>query len=97
MVTRFAAAKFNCNNDHFLFVCGYPKFVKALIFSELQISNFLVGNFNHPDVAYFQCVFGLEIEREFLPMFTSEITEVKQTACEKFGLFLIALITNNHR
>ena len=26
---------------------------------------FLVGNINHPNVAYFQCVLGFEIEWEF--------------------------------
>ena len=30
-------------------------------------------------------------------MFTSDLTEVKQTACVKFRLFLMALITDNHR
>ena len=26
---------------------------------------FLVGNINHPNVAYIQCVLGFEIERKF--------------------------------
>ena len=29
-------------------------------------------------------------------MFTSEVTEVKQTVCEKFRLFLIALIITDN-
>ena len=30
-------------------------------------------------------------------MFTSEIMEVKQTACDKYGIFLIAPITDNYQ
>ena len=49
-----------------MFVCGYPSFVvNALLCSELLIAMFLVGNINHPNIAYFQCVLGCEIERGF--------------------------------
>ena len=58
---------------------------------------FLVGNINHPNVAFFPCVFGFEIEQKFPVHATSELTEVKQTAYEKFRLFLVAPITDNHR
>ena len=54
METEFAADMFNCEIDKFMFVCGYPKFVYAL-----------VGNINYPDLSFFPCVFGFEIEREF--------------------------------
>ena len=54
---------------------------------------FLKGNINHPNVSFFPCVLGFKIEREF----ASEIKEVKQTTSEKFRLFLIAPITDNHR
>ena len=56
----------------------------------------LVGNIYHPDVGYCQCVLGLKKSGSFLFVFTSEIMEVKQTACEKLRLILIAPITDNH-
>ena len=61
--------------------------------SELKIFMFLIGNINHPKADYFQCVLGVETEREFsCPCL--RLTEVKQIACEKFRLFLIAPITD---
>ena len=93
----FAAEGFNRGNDYFMFVCGYSSFMYAFLCSEFLIAMFLVGNINHPNIAYLQCVLGYEIEREFLSVFTFEITEVMQTACELFRLFLIAPITDNHR
>ena len=61
----FAAEGFNRGNDYFMFVCGYSSFMYALLCSEFLIAMFLVGNINHPKIAYFQCVLGYEIEREF--------------------------------
>ena len=34
METEFAADRFQCDNDYFMLVCGYLKFVYALICSE---------------------------------------------------------------
>ena len=43
MVTGFVADRINCDNDYFMFVSGYPKFVYALNCSELLIFMFLEG------------------------------------------------------
>ena len=44
----------------------------------------------------FHVFWGLKKNASILSVFASEIKEVKQTACEKFRLFLIALITNDN-
>ena len=56
---------------------------------------FSIRNISHPNAAYFQHIFGFEIEQE-IHVLASEIAEVMQTACEKFRLFLTAPVTVNH-
>ena len=47
------------------FVCEYPKFVYAPICSE-TINIYVPGkNINHPNVAYFKCVLGFEVQLAF--------------------------------
>ena len=79
------------------FICGYPKFIYALICSELYI--YVPGRkYKSPLRSLLSvCFGGLNYSWSFLSVFTSETTEVKQTASEKFRLFLIAPITDNHR
>ena len=58
---------------------------------------FLIGNINHHNVSFFPFVLEFKLGGSILPVFASEIREVKQTAFEKFRLFLIAPVTDNHR
>ena len=43
METEFAADVFNCEIGKFMFVCGYPKFVYALVCSKLRKHKNLLG------------------------------------------------------
>ena len=47
METEFAADVFNCEIGKFMFVCGYPKFVYALVCSKLRKHKNLLGGNAH--------------------------------------------------
>ena len=57
---------------------------------------FLFGNIYPLTLLTFNVFWGMKLSRSFLSLFTSEIMEVIQTACELFRLFLIAPVTDNH-
>ena len=61
----FAAGTFNYDNDSFMFVCGYPKFVMLLNVHNCKLLCFWLGNISHPNLVYFQCDLGVETGREF--------------------------------